>query len=207
MSWCFAIAYPAGCAEPLLLLFEGLAILALTFVKDPRAQTFYVTLGLAGSVLTKLEGTTFAVAVLLTMLIVQRNARRALVVAIPAAILIGSWMAFVFSNELLYMYGGARLPMYLEALPIVLRTLTRVAKFELYWLPWLVPVAVIALGNPRRALAPLAICLLTTGATIYFYLHYPDPTWWIESSSTRVLLTPLMALLLAAPAAWRPRAN
>lgn len=207
MAWGFAISYPAGCAEPLLLLFETLVIAALTFLDDPRAQTFYATLGLAGAVLTKLEGTTFAIAVFLTILIVQRNWQRALISIVPAALCIGAWMTFIFRNDLLYMYGGARMPMYFEALPIVLKTLVKVAKFELYWLPWLVPIVIIALGNVRKAAVPLSIAVLTTGATIYFYLHYPDPTWWIESSSPRVLLTPLLALLIAAAAAWRPQTN
>ncbi|HEX8172574.1 MAG TPA: hypothetical protein VF824_18710 [Thermoanaerobaculia bacterium] len=204
LTYTYALAYPAGCAEPLLLLFEVIVIGALTYVDDPRAQTLYVTLGLAGAAWTKLEGSTFAVAAFLTILLVQRQPRRAFLVVIPAALLMASWMGFVFYNDLLWMYRGAALPMYPAALPIVLRTLAKVAKFELYWLPWIVPAVVIALGNVRRALAPLSIALLTTCATIYFYLHYPDPTWWIESSSTRVILTPLAALLIAAAAAHAP---
>jgi hypothetical protein len=211
MAWAFTLSYPAGCAEPLLLLYETLAIAALTFVDDPRAQTFYAGLGLAGAAFTKLEGSTFVVAVFLAILLARRkdpsSARRAVMAVIPAVILVGAWMTFVFRNDLLYMYGGARMPMYFEALPIVLRTLAKVAKLDLYWLPWLVPIVLIALGNVRRAALPLAVALLTACATVYFYLHYPDPTWWIESSSPRVILTPLLALLIAAAAAWRPQAN
>ncbi|HKR63611.1 MAG TPA: hypothetical protein VJZ00_07755 [Thermoanaerobaculia bacterium] len=206
MAWGYALAYPSGCAEPLLLLYETLAIVALTFLDDdPRAQTFYAALGLAGAAFTKLEGSTFVIAVFLAIVIIQRNAKRALIVIVPAAILVGAWMTFVFRNDLLYMYGGARMPMYFSALPVVLKTLAKVAKFDLYWLPWLVPIVLVALGNVRRAAVPLAIALLTSCATIYFYLHYPDPTWWIESSSPRVILTPLLALLIAAAAAWRER--
>jgi len=211
MAWAFTLAYPAGCAEPLLLLYETIAIAALTFVDDPRAQTFYAGLGLAGAAFTKLEGSTFVIAVFLAVVLVKRkdpgNARRAVIAVIPAVILVGAWMTFVFRNDLLYMYGGARMPMYFEALPIVLRALAKVAKLDLYWLPWLVPLVLIALGNVRRAALPLAVALLTACATVYFYLHYPDPTWWIESSSPRVILTPLLALLIAAAAAWRPQAN
>jgi hypothetical protein len=47
----------------------------------------------------------------------------------------------------------------------------------------------------------VAIAVLTSCATIYFYIHYPDPVWWIESSSPRVILTPLLALLIGAVAA------
>jgi hypothetical protein len=203
MAWTFAVAFPAGGAEPVLLLFEMIAIAALTFVDDPRTQTFLAALGAAGAVFTKLEGTTFAIAVVLTILLVQRNYKRALIVGAPAAALFAAWMGFVFWNDLLYMYGGARMPIYWSALPVTLKTLAKVAAFQSYGLPWIVPAVLIALGHPRRALVPLSIAVLTMGATVFFYIHYPDPVWWIESSSPRVLLTPLMAFLVAAVAAWR----
>jgi hypothetical protein len=203
LAWTFALAYPAGCAEPPLLLFETIAICALTFLDDPRAQTFLAALGAACAVFTKLEGTTFAIAVVLTILLVQRNLRRAVLVAVPAAALFAAWMAFVFRNDLLYMYRGARLPIYWSALPVVIKTLGKVAAFQTWGLPWLVPLVLIALGNVRRAAVPLSIAALTLGATVYFYIHYPDPVWWIESSSPRVLLTPLLALVIAAIASWR----
>lgn len=203
LTYTFTLAYPAGCAEPVLLLFEAIAIGALTFVDDERAQTFLAALGVAGAVFTKLEGATFAVAVFLTILIVQRKPKRAFLVIAPGALLFAAWMTFVFRNDLLYMYGGAKMPIYWSTLPVVLTTLAKVAKFNLWWLPYLVPIVLIAIGNVRRALVPLSIAFLTTGATVYFYVHYPDPVWWIESSSPRVILTPLLALLIGAIAARR----
>ncbi len=206
IAYTYAVSYPAGCAEPMLLLFETMAIAALTFLDDnPRAQTFFATLGVAGAVWTKLEGTTFAIATVLAILIVQRNLRRAVIVAIPAALLVGSWMAFVAQNEIFMMYRGAVLPVYWSALPIALKTLAKVARFQLFWLPWIVPIVLIAFGNIRRAFLPLVIALLTSGATVYFYIHYYDPVWWIESSSPRVILTPLLALLIGSMAARRDR--
>jgi hypothetical protein len=204
LAYTFTLSYPAGCAEPPLLLFEAIAIGALTFLKNPRAQTFLVSLALAGAVYTKLEGTTFAIAVFLTVLFVQRQPKRAFITIVPAALLFGAWMTFVFRNDLLYLYGGAKMPIYWSTLPVVLKTLAKVAKFNLWWLPYLVPIVLIAIGNVRRALVPLSIAVLTTGATVYFYIHYPDPVWWIESSSPRVILTPLLALVIAAMAAHRP---
>ena len=113
----YTLAYPAGCAEPPLLLFEAIAIAALTFVDNPRAQTFLAALGLAGAVFTKLEGATFAVAVFLTILLVQRKPKRAFIVIAPAALLFAAWMTFVFKNDLLYMYGGAKMPIYWSTHP------------------------------------------------------------------------------------------
>jgi hypothetical protein len=207
LTWGYAQAYPAGGAEPVLLLYETIVICALTFLRDPRAQTFYATLGVAGAVWTKLEGTTFMVATVLTILIVQRNARRALTVFVPAAILVGIWISFVFWNDIFLMYSGATLPIYFSSLPIVLETLLKVARFELFWLSWIAPLVLVFLGNIRRALVPLTYFVLSWGAIVHFYLHAPDPVWWIESSSPRVMLTPLLALLIAAVAAWSPEAD
>jgi len=201
LTYTFSLAYPAGCAEPPLLLFEAIAIAALTFLENERAQTFLAALGVASAVFTKLEGATFAVAVFLTILLVQRKPKRAFLVIAPGALLFAAWMTFIFKNDLLYMYGGAKMPIYWSTIPVVLKTLARVAKFELWWLPYLVPIVLIAFGNVKRAFVPVAIALLTTGATVYFYVHYPDPVWWIESSSPRVILTPLLALLIGAVAA------
>ena len=61
------------------------------------------------------------------------------------------------------------------------------------------------MGDVRRAAAPLLIALLTFGAAVFFYIHLPDPTWWVLSSAPRVLLTPLTALLIAAVSAWYSR--
>jgi hypothetical protein len=206
LTYTYTLSYPAGCAEPPLLLFEAIAIAALTFVDDERAQTFLAALGVAGAVFTKLEGATFAVAVFLTILLVQRKPKRAFIVVAPGALLFAAWMTFVFKNDLLYMYGGAKMPIYWSTIPVVLKTLAKVAKFNLWWLPYLVPIVLIAIGNVRRPLVPVAIAFLTTGATVYFYVHYPDPVWWIESSSPRVILTPLVALLIGVMAA-RPYAR
>ena len=204
MTWTFTLAYPAGCAEPLLLLYETMVIAALTFLRDPRAQTLYATLGCAGAAWTKLEGTTFTIAVVITILLVQRNWRRAIIVAAPAALLVGAWLTFVLNAKILLMYGGAKLPIQWHALPVVLKTLAKVAKWELYWIPWIVPAVLIAIGNVKRAIVPISIAVLTAGATVSFYLRAGDPVWWIESSSPRVILTPLLALLLGAIAAHQP---
>ncbi|HUR80187.1 MAG TPA: hypothetical protein VM733_05450 [Thermoanaerobaculia bacterium] len=201
-AYAFALAYPHGCAEPPLLLFETIAIAALVFIEERKTQTFLVAMALAGCVYTKLEGTTFAIAVFLTIAITLRRPKQAFIVIAPAAILFAAWMTFVFRNGLYYMYSGATLPIYWSALPVTLKTLLKMAKFELWWLPYLVPIALIAMGNMRRALAPISIALLTSGATVYFYIHYPDPVWWIESSSPRVILTPMLALLIGALAAY-----
>jgi hypothetical protein len=96
------------------------------------------------------------------------------------------------------------MPIYFAAVTKTLMTLAKSASYELYGLPWIVPIVLIALApNRRNAALPLLIAILTFAAAFFFYIHLPDPTWWILSSAPRVLLTPLTALLIASAAAWR----
>ncbi|HEV7766101.1 MAG TPA: hypothetical protein VGQ76_13940 [Thermoanaerobaculia bacterium] len=205
-----ALTYTAakGCvpggAEPVLLLFETVALCALTFIEDKRTQTILTAVALAGAAATKIEGTTFAIAVILAMLIVKRDIKRAAIIGTPAAVVFFGWLAFVTSNDLSVVYHAGAMPIYLEALPRTLIEMGRVGAYGLYWLPWLGAIAMILLGNPRRAALPIAAAILTTGATVFFYIHVPDPTAWIVASGPRVFMTPLCCLLVAAAASRRP---
>ena len=155
--------------------------------------------------MTKIEGATFAIAVVIALVIMRRTFKTTMLIAAPAAILLGAWLGVVRAYGILEYYRGAGMPIYFSTLPKTLLLLAKTASYELWWLPWLVPAAVVATGKVRRAAAPLLIALLTFGAAIFFYIHLPDPTWWILSSAPRVLLTPLTALLIAAVSAWYSR--
>jgi hypothetical protein len=204
LAYAFAIANAAGAGEPLLIFFETLAIVAVTFIRDRRAQIMLAALGLAGAVMTKIEGATFAIAVVIALVVVRRTFKRAMLIAAPAAILLGAWLAFVRLHNLSEFYRGAGMPVYFAAVPKTLITLARAATYDLYGLPWIVPIVLIAVAPHRRnAALPLLIAALTLGAAFFFYIHFPDPTGWILSSAPRVLLTPLAALVIASAAAWR----
>jgi len=204
LAYAFAIADAAGAGEPPLIFFETLAIVAITFIRDQRSQIVLAALGLACAVMTKIEGATFAIAVVIALLIVRRTFKQTMLVAAPAAILLGAWLAFVRMHNLSEYYRGAAMPIYFAAVTKTLLTLAKAASYELYGLPWIVPIVLIAIApNRRNAALPLLIALLTFGATFFFYIHLPDPTWWILSSAPRVLLTPLTALVIASAAAWR----
>jgi hypothetical protein len=204
LVYAFAIADAAGAGEPPLIFFETLAIVAITFIRNPRAQIVLASLGLAGAVMTKIEGATFAIAVVIALLIVRRTFKRTMLIAGPPAILLGTWLAFVRIHNLSEYYRGAGMPIYFAAVTKTLMTLAKSASYELYGLPWIVPIVLIALApNRRNAALPLLIAILTFAAAFFFYIHLPDPTWWILSSAPRVLLTPLTALLIASAAAWR----
>ena len=201
LSYCVAVADAAGAGEAPLILFETLAIVAVTFIDSP----ILAAIALAGAAVVKIEGATFVIAVVIVDLLLRRNWKRTIAIAAPAAILLGAWLGVVRAYGILEYYRGAAMPIYFSTLPKTLLLLAKTGRYELWWLPWLIPAALVAMGNIRRAAAPLLIALLTFGAAIFFYIHLPDPTWWILSSAPRVLLTPLTALLIAAVSAWYSR--
>jgi len=204
LAYAFAIADAAGAGEPPLIFFETLAIVAITFIPDRRAQVVLAALGLACAAMTKIEGATFAIAVVIALLVVRRTFKRTMLIAAPAALVLGAWLAFVRLHNLSEYYRGAGMPIYFAAVTKTLLTLAKAASYELYGLPWIVPIVLIAIApNPRNAALPLLIAILTFGAAFFFYIHLPDPTWWILASAPRVLLTPLTALVIASAAAWR----
>jgi hypothetical protein len=210
LGYCVAKGCIAGGAEPVLLLFETMTLCALTLIEDRRTQTVLAAIGMAGAAATKIEGATFAIAVVLALLIVKRDGHRdvkqALLAGAPAALIVAGWMAFVVVNGISIVYHGASMPMFFGVLPRTLLEIVKVASYGIYWLPWLAAIALIALGDVRRAALPIAVAILTTGAAVFFYIHSPDPAPWIVASGTRVLLTPLCAILIAAAAA-RPGAR
>jgi hypothetical protein len=204
LAYAFAIADAAGAGEPPLIFFETLAIVAITFIRDRRAQIVLAALGLTCAVMTKIEGATFAIAVVIALVVVRKTFKQTMLIAAPAALLLGAWLAFVRLHNLSEYYRGAGMPIYFAAVTKTLVTLAKAATYELYGLPWIVPIVLIAIApNRRNAALPLLVALLTFGAALFFYIHLPDPTWWILSSAPRVLLTPLTALVIASAAAWR----
>ena len=200
LAWAFTVAHASGGADPPLVLFEILALVALTF----RRNDVVASIAIACAVMTKVEGATFAVAIVLAILLVQRNWKRAALVVAPALVLLAAWLTFVVRHGLLDTYRGGGATIHLTALPKTIVTMASVASYDLLWLPWLVPIVLVATGDRRRAALPLGVAILTLGAATFFYLHAPDPAWWIESSAPRVLLTPLAALTVAGIAAARP---
>jgi hypothetical protein len=207
LACAFAAARVAGAADPLLLLFEATAAGALTFIDEPRAQWIVATIGVAGAVLTKVEGLSFAAAVLITVVVMKPRSIARVLIVVPGALLIGAWLGVIayFGTISEYLSHG---PLHIGYLPRVVPETLRSAEYDTWWIPWIAPLAVVALGDVRRARAPLFMAALTFGATIYFYLHGPSEwtIFWIRSSAQRVLLTPLLLLLMAAGAAMRDRA-
>mgnify|MGYP003575461354 CR=1 FL=1 len=204
LTWAMTKAQTAGAADPLLLFFEAVAVGALLFIEDKRTQTIVAAIGVIGAIATKVEGTSFVIAVLLAMLIDRRGIKRSLAVVMPAFVILGLWLWFVVSNGLLDTYRGNG-QLSFAFLGTALREPLRIASYGAWWVPWIAPLIVVLLGDFRRARLPLSIAVLTFGATIFFYLKTSgDPTFLIITSASRVLLTPLLMLVLAAAAAHAP---
>jgi hypothetical protein len=203
LGYTVARGYAAGAADPLLLLFETLTLCALVFIEDERTQTILAALGLAGAAATKIEGATFAIAVVIALIVVKRDLKRAVLIGAPAGFVVAGWLWFVTAHDIANVYHGGMMPIFMEVIPQTLVEIVKAADYGIYWLPWLAAIALIAAGSPRRAALPIVVTLLTTAAAVFFYIHVPDPSWWIASSAPRVLLTPLCCLLIAA-AASRP---
>jgi len=200
LAWCFATGYAAGGADPPLLLFETLALCALTFERNAKLAA----IGLAGAAFTKVEGATFVIAVVLAMLVTRR--KRALKIAAPALVLLAAWLVFLIANGLIFGYGGAKTPVHLDVIAKTVKLVFEAGQYRIHGLPWIVPIllcggqTILSVRTGRIAyppLLPLAVSALTIGVTIFFYIHSRSPDWWISASAMRVLMTPLTALIIA----------
>ena len=111
LAYASAVGFAAGGGEPVLLLFETLTLCAITFVDDERSQTILAAIGLAGAAWTKVEGATFVVAVVLTLLIVRRRLRQVAWMALPAIFFLACWIRFAQFGGFLTTYNaGFRYP-------------------------------------------------------------------------------------------------
>jgi len=201
LALAFEIGPVAGVGEPPIVLFVTIAVAALTFAPDDRGAMLLASLMLAAAAFTKVEGAAFAVVILAVFLMTRRRIAAPLLMAIVPAILLGGWFFFAKKHGLLDAYA-AREHIHLRVLPEVFKGMLREASYGTYYLPWLALIAVMAFGarNWRRAALPLLVTAGTTAAIVFFYLHSTDPSFWIASSATRVLLVPLASFAVATAA-------
>ena len=204
LGYGFARAMVAGAADPILLMFETIALTALTFGDDSRDWLVIAAVGIAGLLFTKVEGVAFAAILIAVYLVTRRRLRSAMVVVLPGALLLGGWLLFARHHHLIDQYARARSTMHPEQLGTVIRETFRRASYGAFWLPWFAAAAGLVFGRDwRRAAIPLALTAGLISSLLYFYLFYllmPDPRWWIASSAERVLLSPLVCLLVASAA-------
>lgn len=201
LSYTIAISYAGGGGDPLVLFFLSVAVASAVLVSDRRTAIILMAVAMTGLVLTKVEGIAVVIALALALPLSGWRLRDVALSIAPAAAAIGIWLSVMSRAGLIDTYKGAGALTFTH-LGTVLSTIVKSAAFGAWWLPWIAPLAIVLLGDFRRARLPLIAFALTIGSTVYFYLHGEhDPTWWIKTSAPRVLLTPLTFLLFAAAAA------
>ena len=197
LGYGYAIGMVGGAADPLLLLFEVIAIAALTFDLEVIAIIM-----LAAIALTKVEGAVFVAVCAFAYLVTRRKLLKAILIPLPAAVLLATWILFAARHHLIDSYGLAKGSLHLEVLGRVTADTLRQASYKVAYVPWIATLVPFAIGtNRRRALLPLIVAIGTTAFTLFYYLHDASPSWWIAASAQRVLLTPLACLVVAAAAA------
>jgi hypothetical protein len=134
--------------------------------------------------------------------ITTRRFVRSIAIAVPAAILLGSWLLLSWRFNLLDSYSLAKGKIHLDALGSTLQEVLRQSSYGAAWLPWLAALAPLLIRRRwKDAFFPLLVAGGTIAVTLFFYLHHQDPSWWIKASAQRVLLTPLACVVVASAAA------
>ncbi|MGZ4807747.1 MAG: hypothetical protein ACXV7D_00330 [Thermoanaerobaculia bacterium] len=204
LTFGFAAGRVAGGADPPLLMFEAIALSALTFAGDRFDGIVVAALALAAASFTKVEGASFALAVIAAFAVIRRKPLATIALLVPPAAVLGSWIAFAAHHNLLDAYVGNRGALNIAAAPLALLEIIRSASYGTLFLPWIVAAVPLLLSKRwRQGALPLAVAALVIACTIFFYLHGGDPRWWIRSSADRVLLTPLLCLVVASAATAR----
>ncbi len=198
LAFGFGSGCVAGGADAQLIMFEVIALTALTFRDD---ADLVAAIALAGAVFTKVEGAAFAAVLIVAFAALRRSMKRAVLLAAPAVILLGSWILFARHHGILDSYARGGTALHFEMLGLVLYVAGFEASYHAAYLPWIAAMAAMPFGrNWRRASLPLVVAVISIAYTIFFYLHEPNPVWWIKASAERVLLTPMTALLVASAA-------
>jgi hypothetical protein len=201
LAYGFTTSRAAGGADPLLLLFEVIALGTAIF-SESRGRWLLCGLALAGAALTKVEGAAFAIALLIAITVTRRSVRETLLAAAPPAIALAAWIAFAKHHGILDSYGRGTKPLIWTQLQTVIAATLRQISYRAFYLPFIAATLPLALGSQwRRTIIPLVTALLSVGYIFYFYLHEPEPAWWIKTSAERVFLTTLTALVFASAAA------
>jgi hypothetical protein len=198
----------AGNAEPFLLFFE---ILGLTVLVTPIARStagkLLAGLLFAGAAASKVEGLVFVLAAGVLFALIERGAARPfwrtlLLLFVPTAVALGTWLAFGASRRLFsgYQGYGSVLEPRFGSLATILSDVG-VALWKVgYALPWLVPLVVLLLvpGKNHRVLLPVLAALAIAGFLLFTYLTTESIVRLLIAWSAARVLAPVSALLALA---------
>jgi hypothetical protein len=195
LAFTFAQGLAAGAADPILVLFEVTALVALTFIGGTRSGAVIASIALAAAAMTKVEGAAFVVVAVVAYAVVSRRPARALAIAAAPAALLASWLVFAHQHGI----GGSYSHGALDFSSAKLIQLAEMASYHAYYLPWLAVLVPLLLARRWRAAAlPLLAAAGSLASILFFYMHAdPDPRLWIAVSAERVLITPLACLAVA----------
>ena len=198
----------AGNAEPPLLFFETIALSLLAFGERRAENEWLASLGLAGAVLTKVEGAAFAAVVCGAFLLFPRAPGRRVQsfgrLALAPSLLLGGWLIFVTRLGIADSYAGREYGGFtLSHAREVLLGILASASFQAAYLPWIALGVLLVVAPSRRRARPFLLAAAAyTILLVFSYLHgESDPRKWIEWSGSRLLLTPLLLLFFGASAA------
>src|SRR5581483_528165 len=197
-----AVAMIAGAADMLLVFFEIVAVCALTFEEEDRSSLIVAAVALLGAAMTKVEGASLSAIIVLAFAITRRRFLASAAMFIPPAAFLAVWVACMRRFQLFDSYNPSK-PLRLDHLGIVFREMVRETSYRTFYLPWIAAIGPMFTGrNVRRAAFPLLVGIFVIGCTAWFYLHTDaDPTFWVRTSATRVLLTSLAPFVVATAAA------
>jgi hypothetical protein len=211
-------SYSAGNAEPPLIFYTTVAIVAL-IAREGTFPGWVAPLAACGMVLTKSEGLVLWVLIvagaglreILERTRLRELARRLSGIVVAPPLALGTWIAFQLRNDLVLSdpareaIGEVSLG---NLLPAVVESV-RYLEAGSGWIAWVLAGVVIAFSwrGWRAVLPALAVAFGMLGFMLVYYLHYQGDSLgiWVSWTLPRVSLTALSAALLAAAVAsgWR----
>jgi len=214
MSLALASSYSGGSAEPPLVFFTTVAVVAL-ISREGVFPVWVAPIAVCGTVLTKSEGI-----VLWVLLVVGQVAREllerrplatiarrswGLVIAPPVALSV--WTAFLVRHDLALTDAARESVGQISVAnlgPAIVESL-RYLESGSGWLAWGLAAFVLALSwrNWKTVLPALSVMIGVLGFLLVYYLHFQGDALdaWVRWTLPRVSLTALSAALLAAAVA------
>ena len=194
----------AGNADAPLLFFEALTLCLLVFAREEPGVFLLAGIALAGAAWLKLEGIAFGWAVIAAAAVTIRpfSARKLAPLALPPLVAYGAWMIFCRTHDLLDTLGKHTWVLTGERFRSIALGMVRAASMESSYLPWVLVALLFAVRRPGRAavFAVLVAALIAAFDGGFYLAAGSDPAVWIAMAGMRTLMTPLLALLLAAMA-------
>jgi hypothetical protein len=209
LSFSLAYSYSGGNAEAPLLFFETVAVASVLTESERNPSRFLAGIALCGAVLTKVEGTAAALALIAGTLLRDRWRGQTGAVAGASRLAIGPalglavWFSYQKSAGLHVGYRphGELLRLYPSHWGSIARNMLYFLNAGTLWLSWAVPLLFLVwfARRWRLVLPALALALGLMGFLVFDYLHdNDDPAVRIGWTLPRASQPALSALVLGA---------